>query len=560
MPTPYDPGRRTFLSAAGLVLAAPALATPALAASAPATPAPAPARTRRGGSAPGNPFTLGVASGDPAEDGVVLWTRLAPDPLNDDPERPGGMPSEPRPVEWQVAEDSGFARIVRSGTATATPELAHSVHVEVGGLRPGREYFYRFRAMGELSPAGRTRTAPAGDPSRLDLAVVSCQQFEHGYYTVYRHLADDPPQAIVHLGDYIYEAGGEPRARRHTTPDPVDLAGYRLRHAQYRTDPDLQAAHAAAPWIVTWDDHEVVNNYSGDEARGMTREEFAERRAGAYKAYYEHMPLRASAAPSGTGMRLYRRLAFGRLADLFVLDTRQYRIANPPDADLTPEPEANDRLAGDRLDPRRSMLGDEQERWLLDGLSGGSGRWRLVAQQVVLAQRNLAAPGRPEKFRLDTWDGFPVARARLLRAIAERNVPNLVVLTGDAHTAIAADLKADFGDPASGTLGSELVATSVTSRGDGGDLRRDGDAVLAANPHIRFWNDLRGHTRCTITPDALRAEFRVVPYVHEPGAPEHVRAVFRVTAGRPGLEKLSDTPLPDVPSVDPATTSDGIEG
>lgn len=548
VPTPTDPRRRTFLSSAGLVLAAPALSAPSL------------VRTPWGGRKPGYPFALGVASGDPHQDGVVLWTRLAPDPLHRDPAHPGGMPAKPRPVGWQVAEDPRFARIVRQGTATARPGLAHSVHVEVRGLRPGREYFYRFRAMGEISPVGRTRTAPGGDPSHLELAVVSCQHFEHGFFTVYRHLADDPPHAIVHLGDYIYEQSWKLHTRRHSTPDPVDLAGYRLRYAQYRTDADLRAAHAAAPWIVTWDDHEVVNDYSGDEAPGMTRAAFAKRRAAAYKAYYENMPLRAGSAPSGGSMRLYRRLGFGRLADLFVLDTRQYRVAHPPRRDLTTAAKARTKRGGHRLDPRRSMLGDAQERWLLDGLSHASGRWRLVAQQVVLAERNLAPPGHPKTFRMDTWDGFPAARERLLREIGRRRVPNLVVFTGDAHTAIAAELKADFGDPRSRTLGSELVATSVTSTGDGGDRRADGAALLATSPHLRFWNDLRGHTRCMVTRGELRAEFRAVPYVHKPGAPEHVRAEFRVEAGRPGLEQLSDSPLHGVRPVDPETTWDGIEG
>jgi alkaline phosphatase D len=245
-------GRRGFLAAGGA--AAALLVADRLAGS-----WPAPARGL------GYPFTLGVASGDPAPGGVVLWTRLAPAPLLPG----GGMPARAVPVDWQVAVDPGLGRIVRGGTVLAQPGQGHAVHVEVAGLDPACTYWYRFRAGGEVSPVGRTRTLPepGASPARLALAVVSCQHFEHGYYTAYRHLAEEDLDLVVHLGDYLYEtAPAEGQPRRHAGPAPTDLAGYRLRHAQYRTDPDLQAAHAAAPFVLAWDDHEVQNDYAADQS------------------------------------------------------------------------------------------------------------------------------------------------------------------------------------------------------------------------------------------------------------------------------------------------------
>jgi alkaline phosphatase D len=255
-----------------------------------------PAPVQRGGY----PFTLGVASGDPAPGGVVLWTRLAPQPLLAD----GGMPAQAVPVDWQLAADPRFGRIVRRGTVLATPTQAHAVHVEVEGLEPARTWWYRFRADGELSPVGRTRTLPAPEASlgRLALAVVSCQHFEHGYYTAYQHLAQEDLDLVLHLGDYLYEtAPAEGQPRRHAGPAPVDLAGYRLRHALYRTDPDLQAAHAALPFVLAWDDHEVANDYAADQSERFDPPAvFRRRRAAAYQAYWEHLPLRRRSRPRGS--------------------------------------------------------------------------------------------------------------------------------------------------------------------------------------------------------------------------------------------------------------------
>ncbi|MBD2018750.1 alkaline phosphatase D family protein, partial [Leptolyngbya sp. FACHB-36] len=272
-------------------------------------------------------FSLGVASGEPLPDGVVLWTRLAPEPLNG-----GGMPPQPMSVQWQVAVDEQMRRVVQRGTTIAVPELAHSVHVEVNGLEPARWYWYRFQAGDQQSSIGRTRTAPAltSHVDRLRFAFASCQHYEHGYYAAYRDMAAADLDFVVHLGDYIYEgAATTGESRQHNGSDLVTLEQYRDRYALYKTDPDLQAAHAAFPWIVTWDDHEVAGNYANLTANGQSQQAFLQRRASAYQAYYEHMPLRRSSRPQGANLQLYRRFSFGDLAEFNVLDTRQYRSKQP---------------------------------------------------------------------------------------------------------------------------------------------------------------------------------------------------------------------------------------
>jgi alkaline phosphatase D len=492
----------------------------------------------------GNPFQLGVASGDPARDGFVLWTRLAPDPLATDPATPGGLSPRPVSVQWEIAEDERFARVVRRSAATAQPELGHSVHVEVSGLRPGREYFYRFRAAGEISPVGRTKTAPAATAGDLRFAFVSCQQFEHGFYAPYRHLAADDLDVVFHVGDYIYEYGTDEflsptgNVRHHIGPEITTLADYRLRHAQYRTDPDLRAAHAHAPWIVTWDDHEVENNYADDisENAGDDPAAFLKRRAAAYQAYYENMPLRRTSVPRGPDMQLFRRVGYGSLADFHVLDTRQYRSDQAAgDGDDPPNPE--------QQDPARSLTGDAQERWLIDGMTRSRARWQIIPQQVFFAQRDLAA-GTAELYSMDAWDGYPANRDRIMRAIAARDIQNVVVLTGDVHASWACDLKADWKNPDSATLGVEFVGTSVTSGGDGSDIRSDTAAILGQNPHIKFFNNFRGYVRCTVTAQDIKADYRVVPTVTDKNAPVFTRATFQSEAGRPGLRKIADNPLP----------------
>ncbi len=369
------------------------------------------------------PFTLGVASGDPLSDGVVLWTRLARDAVTD-----AGRGRAPVPVRWEVAHDDGFRRIVRSGEVLALPELGHTVHAEVEGLAADRIYHYRFHAGATTSPVGRTRTAPAAGHhmGRFRFAFASCQQYEHGYWTAYRHMAEEDLDLVMHLGDYIYEKSwGDNIVQPHDGAEIFSLEDYRRRYTQYRSDPDLQAAHAAFPWIVTWDDHEVDNNY----ATGVPEDRqhpgaFLLRRAAAYQAYYEFMPLRRTSVPAGPDMRLYRRFGFGDLVAMSVLDTRQYRDDQACGDGNKPSCEAH-------RDPTRTLLGPEQERWLLDGLHGSSARWNVLAQQVMMARLQRRNDEDEATYPMDMWDGYPAARQRVLDAFASDRVANPVVLTGD---------------------------------------------------------------------------------------------------------------------------------
>lgn len=472
-----------------------------------------------------NPFTLGIASGDPAPDSVVLWTRLAPDPLVEDGF--GGMPARSVEVRWEVAEDAGFARVVRRGASSARRAAAHTVHVEVGGLRPGRPYWYRFTAMGHQSPPGRTITAPAGEAlESARFGVVSCARYEDGYFTAYKHLAEEHPDLVLHLGDYLYEYGVRTdRPRQVVGGEITTLADYRRRHALYKTDPDLQALHASAPFAVVFDDHEVDNNWAGlvpEDAQ--TPEQFRARRAAAFQAYHEMMPLRRAAHPDRHGMRLYRTLRWGRLAQLHMLDTRQYR---------------DDQACGDgakvdcaeRLAPGRTMLGATQEAWLARQAAASSARWDVLGQQVFFSE--LLYP-RPEGLAspLDSWNGYVSARQRVIDMFTTRP-RNLVVLTGDVHNHYAATLPKGP-DPEGPPAGVEFVTTSITSGGDGQETTAFYDELLRRNPNVAFSNNRRGYLVCEASADTWRTHYRVVPYVTRPGAPVETRRSMLVEAGAPG--------------------------
>ncbi|WP_432042507.1 alkaline phosphatase D family protein [Streptomyces cadmiisoli] len=486
-----------------------------------------------------DPFTLGVASGDPLPDSVLLWTRLAPAPYQPD----GGLPAERVTVHWELARDERFRRTVRRGTATAHPEFQHAVHVEAGHLEPGRAYFYRFRAGRWISPTGRTRTAPAQHErvSSLTLAAVSCQAYHDGYFTAYRHLAEEDVDVVLHLGDYLYEyavnaVGGQRNYTDRTLPDlfnreTVTLEDYRLRYALYKTDPDLRAAHAAHPFVVTWDDHETENNYADDKPENdVPPEEFLLRRASAYRAYFENQPLRRPQRPDGPDMQLYRRLHWGRLAQFDVLDTRQYRSDQAyGDGSDIPGPEVDD--------PARTMTGETQERWLLDGWRRSKALWNVVPQQVTFSQRKFDLT-EPSRVSMDAWDGYRASRRRVLDGARAAGVDNLMVLTGDVHVGYAFDIKDDFDDPASRTVGTEIVATSISSGRDGADKPANWDTYTTANPHLKFYNGRRGYVTVGLGRDQARADFRTVPYVTRPGAPVTTAASFVTEAGRPGLTQV----------------------
>jgi alkaline phosphatase D len=474
-----------------------------------------------------NPFTLGVASGDPLPDGVVLWTRLAPDPLAG-----GGMPSERVSVEWRVASDPGMQHIVRRGRAAALPELAHSVHVELSGLESGRDYWYQFSAGSEESDIGRTRTAPApaAGPREFRFAFASCQNYEQGLYTAYEHMAAEDLDLVVHLGDYIYEGPGvDGRVRKHNSHEIVSLLDYRNRYALYKADPLLMRAHARFPWIVTWDDHEVDNNYAADIPEDdQPRDIFLERRASAYQAYYEHMPLRRSSLPRGTRMQLYRALRFGNLVDFTVLDTRQYRTDQPCG-------DRNKPLCPAALDEGATLMGPQQERWLFDRLGRSAARWNVIAQQVMMAKVDRMA-GPEAAYSMDQWSGYEAARNRVLSFLHKRRPANPVVITGDIHSNWVNDLKADWRELESATVGTEFVGTSISSGGNGSDIPAAVQAYLPENPIVKFHNAQRGYVRCTLTPERCTADYRVLDQVTEPGGA--MTTSFVVENGRPGAQKL----------------------
>ena len=495
------------------------------------------------------PFSLGVAAGDPAPDGFVIWTRIAPEPLEPD----GGVGIGIAEVKWEVASDDRFATIVANGTAQARPELAHSVHVEVEGLQPDRPYWYRFELQGERSPKGRARTLPAvgSNPQALRFGVAGCQHYEDGYYTAYSHLAREDLAFVYHYGDYIYEYGGDqirlnrdgntipPPVRRHQRRDLFDVTDYRQQYALYKMDADLQRAHAAHAFFVTIDDHEIADNWVGDVAADPTPPEvFRLRKAAAFQAWYEHMPVRRRSFPNGSTMPTYRGARYGNLAEFDFLDTRQYRTDQPcGDRWGSTCPEINS--------PSAVVLGAEQEAWLTRNLASRDARWNVVAQQVMMMSldRRRAPDEAPHKVvNLDSWAGYEVPRQRLLARM--RGLDNVVVLTGDEHQNWAGVLH-DRDTP----VGVEFVGTSITSGGDGRDQRTGTDVVLRNNPQLKFVNDQRGYMTCEVTPDQWRTNFMVLERVSNPnGGPIIKRATIAAQHGRPDLTIIEqNVPAPREP-------------
>ncbi|MGW3345370.1 alkaline phosphatase D family protein [Nonomuraea rubra] len=532
--------RRHFL-VTGLAAGA-AAAIPAGAAHADPDPAAESAQSLASRGLTTDPFTLGVACGDPDSEGFVIWTRLAQQPMAED--GLGGMPQRPFPVQWQIYADERARRVVRTGVSVAAPEWGHSVHVEVQGLSSDREYWYRFRVGPYVSQLGRARTAPhpLSYGGGLAMAFVSCAQYEHGYFTSYRRLAEENPDLILHLGDYQYEytrntytiPGGN--IRHHEGPETETLANYRQRHAQYKADPDLQAAHAAAPWLVVWDDHELDNNWADEvpERPEIPQPNFLTRREAAFRAYYENMPLRRGSIPRGIDMQLYRRIRWGRMATFHMLDTRQYR---------------DDQGCGDgyrdcpaSVDPARSITGAAQEEWLLHGFRHSRAQWDVLGQQVFFAQRDNNA-GPVKVTSQDAWDGYVASRRRITQGWIDAKVRNPVVLTGDVHAHWASDLKLDYDDPTGPTVGSELVATSISTGGNGADSDPAQHPFLAINPHLKFYNNQRGYVLTKIEREQMTADFKVVPQVQTPGSEVYTRATYVIEDRVPGVQQTYLRPL-----------------
>ncbi|HEY8612686.1 MAG TPA: alkaline phosphatase D family protein [Roseomonas sp.] len=483
-----------------------------------------------------DPFPLGVASGDPWPDGVVIWTQLSQDPLGD-----GGLPAAPLELGWEVAEDEGFSRIAARGTVIAWPELNHSVRVEVTGLRPLATYHYRFLAGGVASPVGRTRTAPPRNsrPARMRFVSAGCQHYEQGLYTAWRHVAAEPDLDFVfHYGDYIYEgranterSGNFPAIRSHNSPVVETLASYRRRYALYQLDPDLRAAHHAHPFLMSFDDHEVDNNWAGAASMraGVSPETFALRKAAAFQAWYEALPLRRAQIPQEPDIMAYRGIEWGTLASISVLDTRGFRDDQPCGDFVKPVCEAV-------LNPAAHVLGPAQEEWLFGRLAGAEAVWNILAQQVVMMRRDVGGVSGDDspRYDMDKWDAYPAARARLLNHARDARVPGLVVLSGDVHTAWAGTLRPDY-DREGPPVGVEFIASSMSSAGDGNEMSATGRRALERNPHIAFFNGRRGYTLHEADARRMETWFRAVPYVSRPGAPLEDRARFVVEAGRADL-------------------------
>jgi alkaline phosphatase D len=484
------------------------------------------------------PFSLGVASGDPAPDGFVIWTKIAPKPL----EPRGGMPNKPLEVEWAVAADPQMRKIALSGKTVAHPEIGHSVHVEVEGLDPSHEYFYRFQTGGERSRVGRAKTLPPAGAalSELRFGAAGCQKYEDGLFTAWRRIADERFDFVFHYGDYIYErAVVRPNERKlpvvRVMPGDPDacytLDEYRHRYSLYQMDPDLQAAHASTPFVMSFDDHEVENDWAGDtNEKKAPPELFLLRRAAAFQAWYEHLPLRRAQLPRGPDVLAYRRFAIGDLVSMNVLDTRQFR--SPQACADGPRQQAN---CAEALEKGRTMMGEAQERWLYDGFGRSKARWNLLAQQVVVA-RNDRNPD-PDVFApsLDKWDGAVAARDRLFAAVEAAKLRNLVVVTGDVHQNWAAELKKNFADEKSAALGVEFVATSVSSLGDGFDINARYQALLRQDPHMKFFNGQRGYVRHVVTPGRWQADYQVLDKVSVPDGKLITRKSLVVESGKAGL-------------------------
>jgi len=496
--------RRHWLTQAGAAMLAPAFVRHARAADVPR-------------------FALGVASGQPRERSIVLWTRVTG----------ADLPAQVS-VRWELARDERFTDVAARGVEAALVDDAHSVHAEAAGLEPGRWYWYRFEALGQRSPNGRTRTAPRADAAAsLRFALASCQRFDHGHYAAWRHVASADLDFVLFVGDYIYEYPSPPVAVRYHEGGLVrTLEQYRARYAQYKSDPSLQAAHAAMPWLLVWDDHEVDNDYANLQGQGL-QADFREQRAAAYRAYWEHMPFPKARRPIGPDMRIYGRTDWGSLACIHAIDDRQYR-----DVQVCPKPGRGGsntvrlRDCPELLNPQRTLLGAAQERWLADSWDLQR-RWNLLAQQTLMARFTWTDPEQAT-YWTDGWDGYAPARRRLLQTVAERKVPGVVVLGGDVHANYVADLKADYDDPRGAVVASEFCGTSITSRG----LAQDRvDAALRHNPHVHYGRaDQRGYVACRLDAGTLHASLMVVDKPEDPNSAVGAAARFVVEAARPGAK------------------------
>ena len=480
-----------------------------------------------------NPFALGVASGRPRADSVVLWTRL----LFSEDDRAAGTPA--LRVQVEVFADAALKRRVQVSDVVTDERRGHSVHLLLQKLQPSTDYWYRFKQGEAHSAVGHTRTAPAlhAEVQQLRIALSSCQHYEQGQFIAHADIAKQPLDFVLFMGDYIYESSNPQYAlRKHNGEEPKTLSQYRERYEQYKSDPMLQAAHAAHPWVLMWDDHEVVNDYANDQDRHYTEpQQMLKRRAAAYQAYFEHQPvLLGPDADNPANMRLHEQLSWGKLADLWTLDCRQYRSAQA----------CRDPVRGggrmvvqceELNDPSRTMLGSAQERWLTDSLSQSTRQWKLLAQATQISSTSVPAPvGR--SYWNEAWDGYPQARKRLLQTVVDAKLQNVVTLGGDVHCNVAANLRLEPNNPQSPIVASEFVTTSITSRGLGDKpaaVIRESNADL-----LHYRSDERGYSLITITPSELRCDFRTTKFPAGSEAGLKTQASYVVKSGKAGPQAL----------------------
>ena len=471
----------------------------------------------------GDPFTLGVASGDPTDQSVILWTRLAIDSLNG-----GGMPAKDIEVLWEVSSTDAFDDIVSSGLVTAEERFGHAVHIDVPLSTGESIVFYRFRIGDYVSPIGKTRlSSPSGSTTPIKVAAVSCQNYTDGFYNAYADLVEQSPDLVTFLGDYIYESGvgtlDATTVRLHNSDEIKDLVAYRNRYALYRSDPLLQAAHAVCPWVITWDDHEVENNYANLTPQDSADAEgHAARRAAAYQAWWEHMPVRLS-PPTDESLTIYRQFSWGDLLNLLVVDGRQYRDDQAcGDAVLSTQPACDE-----ALDPARTMLGAEQEKWFSENINDTTKVWNVMANQTVMTDIRLGAA----VLNYDQWDGYAPDRHRILSDVVDQGVENFVVLTGDIHLAGVGQLTIDSNPTTA--MGAEFVSTSISSSGN---VSTDTEGLLIALPNIiDAETSHRGYTLHTLTANDWTAEYRIVENNLVEDTSTSVWKTFKVMAGSPAI-------------------------
>lgn len=538
----------------------------------PTTPALAGRMTRSSGSV----FRLGVASGDPLPDSVILWTRLAPKPLELD----GGMGKATAKVEWEIARDEKFSKIAARGAVQATPKYGHSVHIDIRGLTPDSWYYYRFKHGREISPVGRTRTTPELGAAMSSLVVgqTSCANWQSGYYQLYADLAAQEPDYWLALGDYIYEYGNKGYLRTGQTKptrsipwsgEPFTLGEYRRQYGLYRRAQSLQDLHATAPYSVIWDDHEVDNNFTADKSGGdgqADKGRFLARRAAGFQAFWENHAIRVpTPAPNPSKMDIYRRVDWGSLASFLLLDGRQYRSDQAGDD----TPQDFGKVVEGMFDADATILGQDQESWLASELAEGTSRWTFVAQQTVVSSLNgtagLPGPFFPDVvakglFNYDAWDGYWAARGRLVEAITSGQVRNPIILTGDFHTNLTFNLLDAWPDPRDSStpqemtdavanwrgnvIGTEICAGAISSPTFFGDpvLGLLAPGVRDRTPWLRYAEyDSNGYVLLTVSPESTEAKYRIADASvrpNKPGGKPRTDKTIVISDGVPGVSEV----------------------